>query len=417
MPYKKKLHQIALDNSNELFNKVKTETLTQIKDNEFEFYELEPFFVQDVLLDEKELPKKRGAPDWKYYGAIKGYWVTDRFKKTFPKGEEWVLPLDPHIKRYPITGEIVVCVNYSWHNHHQTYYTTIVNYRNNPNNSKVSWGNPKLSPVSTAPTFHKPVVANPGDIVIQGRFNNSINIGSQDMVGSSIKLVAHGRENPTYDLEKDAASIYIQDGGNVTVTNPNKKMGSRTVTGKKIILDADEIVINAKSVLRLFGADLVEIVGGNTEIKHNADGKIITGETEKAVDELRERVKKKAVDEFNEKKKEFLGAYVKSAEAFNKGIADLKKLDDKMKNAIKDVEKKIEIFRKTSFTLNATKFTETQDKVNRIQQQMSAQVPVLPNGAPNPEFIRLTKDLLDVFRSFVTLDFINEDIVTIEKKK
>ena len=384
MPYKKKVNEIALDNSNELFNRVKTETLTQIKDNEFEFYELEPFLVEDVLLDEKRLPKKRGEPDWKYYGAIKGYWVTDRFKKTFPKGEEWVLPLDPHIKRYPITGEIVVCVNYAWHKHHQTYYTTIVNYRNNPNNSKVSWGNPKLLPVSTSPTFNKPLPANPGDIVIQGRFNNS---------------------------------IYIQDGGNVKVKNKNSKIGSRTVTGKKIILDADEIVINAKSVLRLFGADLVEIVGGNTELKHNADGKIITGETEKSVDELRERVKKKAVDEFNEKKKEFLGAYVNSAEAFNKGIADLKKLDDKMKKVIKDVEKKIEIFRNTSFTLNAPKFTKVQDKVNKLQKDLAETPDLLPNGAPNPKKFKLAADLANVFRSFATLDFINKNIVTIEQKK
>ena len=98
-------------------------------------------------------------------------------------------------------------------------------------------------------------------------------------------------------------------------------------------------------------------------------------------------------------------------------IQDLKDLDDKRKDAIEDVEEKIEMFRNTSFTFNATKFTEIQDKVNRLQQQLSEQVPILPNGAPNPEFIRLTKDLLDVFRSFVTLDFINKDIVTIEQKK
>ena len=162
---------------------------------------------------------------------------------------------------------------------------------------------------------------------------------------------------------------------------------------------------------------MVEVVGGNTEIKHNKGGKIVTGETEKAIDELRERVKKKLVDEFEEKKKEFLEAYAKSAEAFDKGIKDLKDLDDKRKDAIEDVEEKIEMFRNTSFTFNATKFTEIQDKVNRLQQQLSEQVPILPNGAPNPEFIRLTKDLLDVFRSFVTLDFINKDIVTIEQKK
>lgn len=422
MPYKKKLNDIALSNTNDFFNRIKSEVTSLIKLSEFEFYELELFAVTDVLLDEEKLPKRRGVTDYKYYGAIQGNWVNDSSKKTLPKGEQWVLPLDPHIKKYPLTGENVVCVNYLG----RTYYSTILNHQNNPNNNIMtglskkgpsSSGQEAPAEISTVSTFNKPLPANMGDIIIQGRFGNSINIGSQDMVGSSIKLVAHGRENPTYDLEKDAASIYIQDGGSVTVKNPNSKLGSNIVTGKKIVLDADYIVINAKKQLKLQGADLVEVVGGNTEIKHNKGGKIVTGETEKAVDELRERVKKKLKDEFDKKLLEFLEATAPTREAFNKAIQDLKDLDDKMKDAIEDVEEKIEMFRNTSFTFNATKFTEIQDKVNRLQQQLSEQVPILPNGAPNPEFIRLTKDLLDVFRSFVTLDFINKDIVTIEQKK
>ena len=247
MPYKKSINNVALGNTNEFFNKIKGEITSLIKSSEVEFYELELFSVQSILLDESELPKK----NYKYYGAVRGYWVNDNTKKTLPKGEEWVLPLDPHIKRYPVIGENVVCVNYLG----RTYYTTILNHQNNPNNNimtglvnkgKVGEASPTIS---TSPMFNKPVLANAGDIIFQGRFNNSINIGSQDLVGSSIKLVAHGRENPTYDLEKDAASIYIQDGGNVKVKNPNSKMGSNIVTGKKIILDADYIVINAKIIM------------------------------------------------------------------------------------------------------------------------------------------------------------------------
>jgi len=410
MPYKKSINNVALGNTNEFFNKIKGEITSLIKSSEVEFYELELFSVQSILLDESELPKK----NYKYYGAVKGYWVNDDTKKTLPRGEEWVLPLDPHIKRYPVIGENVVCVNYLG----RTYYTTILNHQNNPNNNimtglvnkgKVGEASPTIS---TSPMFNKPVLANAGDIIFQGRFNNSINIGSQDLVGSSIKLVAHGRENPSYDLEKDAASIYIQDGGNVKVKNPNSKMGSNIVTGKKIVLDADYIVINAKKQLKLQGGDLVEVVGGNTEIKHNAGGQIATGETEKAIDELRERTKTKIVDSFNKTKDEFIQAKDKGQEAFDKGIKDLKDLDDKMKDAVKDIEKKIKQIRQVSFTFDAQEFTKLQDKVNKLQSELGSTPPTDP-----VRITRLGIELINVFRSFVTLDFMNKDIVTIKKKK
>lgn len=410
MPYIKKVNDIALGNSNTFFNKIKSEIVNLIKASETEFYELELFSVQDILLDTEVLPNN----DYKYYGAIKGYWINDENKKILPKGEVWVLPLDPTIKRYPLKGENVVCVNYLG----RTYYTNILNHKNNPNNNimtgLVSKGVIGEAPpmVSTDPVYSKPIQVEPGDTIIQGRFNNSINIGSQDMVGSSIKLVAGHSDDKTYDLEKDSASIYIQDGGSVKVKNPNSKMGSNIVTGKKIILDADYIVINAKKQLKLQGGELVEVIGGNTEIKHNKGGKIVTGETEKAIDELRERVKKKLVDEFEEKKKEFLEAYAKSAEAFNKGIQTLRDLDDKMKDAVEDIEKKIKQIRQVSFTFDAQEFTKLQDKVNKLQAELGSTPPTDP-----VRITRLGIELIDVFRSFVTLDFMNKDIVTIKKKK
>ena len=413
MPYKKSINNVALGNTNEFFNKIKGEITSLIKSSEVEFYELELFSVQSILLDESELPKK----NYKYYGAVRGYWVNDNTKKTLPKGEEWVLPLDPHIKRYPVIGENVVCVNYLG----RTYYTTILNHQNNPNNNimtglvnkgKVGEASPTIS---TSPMFNKPVLANAGDIIFQGRFNNSINIGSQDLVGSSIKLVAHGRENPTYDLEKDAASIYIQDGGNVKVKNPNSKMGSNIVTGKKIVLDADYIVINAKKQLKLQGGDLVEVIGGNTEIKHNAGGQIATGETEKAIDELRERTKKKLADSFENTKKEFLEAKNKGQEEFDKGIKDLKDLDDKMKDSIKDIEKRIKQIRQVSFTFDAQEFAKNQEVILNNFNEIQALVPGLPLTITEVE--KKISEVVEALRSFATLDFMNTDIVTIEKKK
>ena len=71
MPYIKKVNDIALGNSNTFFNKIKSEIVNLIKASETEFYELELFSVQDILLDTEVLPNN----DYKYYGLINYlYW-------------------------------------------------------------------------------------------------------------------------------------------------------------------------------------------------------------------------------------------------------------------------------------------------------------------------------------------------------
>ena len=62
--------------------------------------------------------------------------------------------------------------------------------------------------------------------------------------------------------------------------------------------------------------------------------------------------------------------------------------------------------------MNGQKFTKLQDKVNRLQKDLAETPPNDP-----VRIARLSVELLDVFRSFATLDFLNKDIVTIEQKK
>ena len=46
---------------------------------EYDFYELEPVEVKEVLLDKNKLPKKsNGKPNYKYYGAIKGKFIHNK---------------------------------------------------------------------------------------------------------------------------------------------------------------------------------------------------------------------------------------------------------------------------------------------------------------------------------------------------
>ena len=83
-----------------------------------------------------------------------------------------------------------------------------------------------------------------------------------------------------------------------------------------------------------------------------------------------------------------------------------------MKDTVQNIEKKIKQIRQVSFTFDAQEFTKLQDKVNKLQAELGATPPTDP-----VKIVRITKDLLDVFRSFSTLDFMNKDIVTIKKKK
>ena len=107
-----------------------------------------------------------------------------------------------------------------------------------------------------------------------------------------------------------------------------------------------------------------------------------------------------------------------SNNVLNSGLSILfARLTIEKKSLYKDIEKKIKQIRQVSFTFDAQEFTKVQDKVNKLQKDLAETPDLLPNGAPNPKKFKLVADLITVFRSFATLDFMNKDIVTIKKKE
>ena len=397
-----------------LINKIKGEVTSLIRENQYDFYELEPFEVQEVLLD-KKLFEGQGALDSKYYGAVRGRFINDSNQAVLDNGGNgFVLPMDSHIKNYPVIGEVVVCSNFLG----RTYYTNVLNWNNNPNNniqagisSNQKVNLPARPQITTDLEYVNPVVSEPGDVVIEGRFNNHIVLGKQNEVGSSIKLVAGSDVDEPNNINKSKASIFIQDGGNVVVDNPNKKYPATIVNGAKIVLNADDIVINARNSLKLKGGNLTEVIGGDLELKHNAGGKIFTGETEQFIEELRTKVSKEFNDEVERQVELLKNTKDIAVDEYNRVIKDIKALDDKLLDTVKDVKKKIEAVRKTSFTFNAEKFTKTQQQINVLLEKLGKAPPNDP-----VKIARLSLELIDVFRSFQTLDFLIQDIVTIEKK-
>lgn len=415
MPYRVYKNKSNTRIGGPLINKIKGEVASLIRENQYDFYELEPFEVQEVLLD-KKLFEGEGALNSKYYGAVRGRFINDSNQAVLDNGGNgFVLPMDSHIKNYPVVGEVVVCTNFLG----RTYYTNILNWSNNPNNtiqagisSNQKVNLPAQPQITTDLQYGNPVVSEPGDVVIEGRFNNHITLGKQDEVGSSIKLVAGDDSN---DINKSKASIFIQDGGTVKVDNPNKAFPSTIVTGAKIILNADDIVINAKNTLKLQSGDLTEVVGGSTEIKHNSGGQVVTGETEQFVEELRERAVKEVTDVIKTQVQALKDTANIGIEEYNRQVQQIKNLTDSVKDARKNIEKVVNKTRKVSVSFDAEKFAKNQEVILTNFNEIQALVPGLPLTITEVE--KKISEVVDALRSFATLDFMNMDIVTIEKKK
>ena len=383
---------------------------------EYDFYELEPVEVKEVLLDKNKLPKKsNGKPNYKYYGAIKGSWINNKDQQILGDGVH-ILPLDTQIKRYPVVGENVVCVNYFG----QTYYSDIINIKNNPNNN-IKTGlsdrnNTKISIQTTDEDFkyQRNIEANRGDLVLTGRYASSIKIGENDLVPSVQIVAGHNTEElevnepVKHDLEKDEASIYVQGrGSSQEIKNPNPELSDIYTKGSVIVLDADYIVLNAKQVLRQQSGELNEVIGKNVEIKHNQkDGTIFTGETKKILDNLRngpiEAIKREIQKCIKEIKK--LGNVPQ------KEFEELKQLQKKLKDIKIDPSKTLGQVTNLNPTLKTKEFIDLENEYKNAQKGLEQ---ATPKAATDPVgFAIALGKLTKVISKFARGDFLRRDIIT-----
>ena len=365
---------------------------------EYDFYELEPVEVKEVLLDKNKLPKKsNGKPNYKYYGAIKGSWINNKDQQILGDGVH-ILPLDTQIKRYPVVGENVVCVNYFG----QTYYSDIINIKNNPNNN-IKTGlsdrnNTKISIQTTDEDFRyqRNIEANRGDLVLTGRYASSIKIGENDLVPSVQIVAGHNTEEleinepVKHNLDKDDDSIYVQaKGGSQEIKNPNPELSDIYTKGSVIVLDADYIVLNAKQVLRQQSGELNEVIGKNVEIKHNQkDGTIFTGETKKILDNLRNG----------------------PIEAVKKEFEELKQLQQKLNNIKIDPSKTLGQITNFRPTLKTDEFVKLENEYKNAQKGLEQ---ATPKAATDPVgFAIALGKLTKVISKFARGDFLRRDIIT-----
>ena len=383
---------------------------------EYDFYELEPVEVKEVLLDKNKLPKKsNGKPNYKYYGALKGSWVNNKDKQILGDGVH-ILPLDTQIKRYPVVGENVVCVNYFG----QTYYSDIINIKNNPNNNiktGLSDRNNKTISIQTTDEdfrYQRNIEANRGDLVLTGRYASSIKIGENDLVPSVQIVAGHNTEEleinepVKHNLNKDDASIYVQaKGGSQEIKNPNPELSDIYTKGSVIVLDADYIVLNAKQVLRQQSGEINEVIGKNVEIKHNQkDGTIFTGETKKILDNLRNGPIVAIQNEIKRCIKEIR----KLGNVPQKEFEELKQLQKKLKDIKIDPSKTLGQITNLNPTLKTKEFIDLENEYKNAQKGLEQ---ATPKAATDPvSFAIALGKLTKVISKFARGDFLRRDIIT-----
>mgnify|MGYP001070400580 CR=1 FL=1 len=242
-----------------------------------EFYELEAAEVIEVWLDEEDLPliPDTDKRDWSKYG-----WISARMSISNSGLDDFVSirPLDANIKEYPYPGEHVIVASY----YGEKYYTQKLNINNSVNINSF----PALSKVydiwsNEVYKENLPIVRNEkirqidveeGDITFNGRFGNSIRLGSnvkEIKIDGKVKEDTGKENSPNViiragqgveetvrfkpvkeDINKDDSSLWMTTDQVVPFERSSDKAHGLTVPkqydGKQILINSDRIVFNSK---------------------------------------------------------------------------------------------------------------------------------------------------------------------------
>ena len=268
-----------------------------------EFYELEPFEVMDIYRPNAE--NGISIP-----GVVKGRNVISE-QGDRPDEMIFYYPLNPNILQYPVVGDILVGMSYK----SKRYYLASLQenlsnvnpkYRKQFNQSGVndfesisskqqsigvlnSDRNPSdyQSGEYFKDTLSERLVGAEGDTIIQGRFGQSIHLGSSQINGQeespNVKVVA-GLEVDEESLALDKASMYMTTNEEVQYSEPTFTLGRQVglntdYTEPQIIFDSDRIIINAKrDDIGIFSGGDVHIKGTSVNIHNNEAVNIVTKE-------------------------------------------------------------------------------------------------------------------------------------------
>ena len=252
---------------------------------------------------ESKLPEVKDSDDLDYnlLGAIK-------FRKVY--SQQWVsddslsvaYPLNLNLVDFPVKGEIVFIQKI----YNRFYYTDRVNQYNSPNNSsavgssqkfKIGGGEKNQQTLNTAesgitkdtsveddgylgnyfqPNFNiRPLIPNEGDTLLQGRFGNTIRLGSvensptiklragqladYEKFDEGVEFVSELEQKPlstplAEDINLDASSLWMTTDETVSITPATledtniypTEVAPAEFGGKQIILNSGRLIFNSK---------------------------------------------------------------------------------------------------------------------------------------------------------------------------
>ena len=204
--------------------------------------------------------------------------------------------LFPNVSSPPLKGEMILifpCPN-SFYNNPQGgnifnapvlyFYVGAINF----------WSNPRfngIAPPSTSDSYFQnevsiPLSPNKGDVIFEGRFNNSIRLGNTSE-GFPLTIICNGRKGMDEDIKLDQSCIYLtskQTLPNFSLINENfysyKNQPSTpsTYSNPQLVLSSGRISLNAKQDdIFLSAQNSVGILSNNTVNIESINGTTIFG--------------------------------------------------------------------------------------------------------------------------------------------
>ncbi len=371
------------------------------------FYELEAVEVVDIYRFSEGPETGPKEPNLSGPGAILGRYVESEQGDNVDELQEF-FPLDSNILQMPVVGEVVLGMEFDGQRYYfgklnrnieelnfQRFNVSTVNdlgsyegYRR-VLNSNVEVDNYKQGDYFVN-TFQPKENLDEGDTAIQGRFGNSIVLGSNQKDGNlfspnvKIKAELSSSENTSsmilmttnekIDYEEPTKTYAKKSDSVNTKGFDGRRRFTTDYTKPQILLNSDRIVLNAeKEDIGIFAQGKVFIRGNNIEIHNQGQMQLVTKDmVNNFVDGKKSDIKKDLNDPDNK--------------ILPKGLLELGGI----------IKPTIEFFKK-----------EIQSLAYLILP------PTLPGWIPNPSFMlgmkikfEAIKDMLELIEKFIKLDFV-----------
>ena len=326
--------------NNELLTYNSALTLFKELDKESYFYAHEPaevLFVYNDPTHENFPTQPGGYPDLTYLGGVRARYIYSEQGSKIDACQDYK-PMNPNITNYPVIGELVVCVSYGEaEDYDSNFYLSILNFDGSPSNSKrfgASIG--QIKDTLSSQTFSTPnatdedrkqgyyyvdkfppkLIPDEGDIIIEGRFGNSIRLGSNqktDNTGNSSTVhIATGRNWSLETIDdKDESTIRLSENSQIkftpAFTSQVDNFGNKPES--EILINSNQIVINSKENgnIGILSSGNISIGAiGDTVIEVPEEGNIKLGSTDATEPVIR-----------GDKLVEYLGAFVGAVNRFS----------------------------------------------------------------------------------------------------